>query len=55
MWEGGSSGFAVSVMSLGAGVAPRVDAERSMNRRILKRKVLGKWKASAGHKGICEE
>lgn len=55
VWEGGSSGFAVSVMSLGAGEAPRVDAEWSMNRRILKRKVLGKGKASVGHKGIWEE
>lgn len=27
VWEGGSSGFAVSLMSLGAGEAPKVNAE----------------------------
>lgn len=50
--SGGSSGFAVSVVALGVGVAPKVDAERSMRRRILKRRGLGKGKASTGHKGI---
>lgn len=45
----------LSVVALGAGVAPNVDAEQNMRRRILKRKGLGRGKASTGHKGIWEE